>query len=116
MTETEAKEIYPTASPKLKARLDTFEVLRRAYAPEVHFLREALVTGRVEGSVYEGECACLVGTIEKARGRHRQLPRNSGRPAERWFMNIHKGSTPVNNIYATHALGWIDEYLALTGK
>ena len=64
-------------------------------AHEVHALVSALREGRVDGSTYEGPCACLVGTIANARGvSHEDLDHSATNPAERWFMMIRKGDTP----------------------
>ncbi len=98
-------------------KADLFDVLLRA-PKEVAALRAALVAGRVDGSVYEGECACLVGTIAKARGQAfnalgNGLKPDSGRPAEQWFMAIRKGDTPDMNQVSKLAVEWIDDFAAL---
>jgi hypothetical protein len=97
---------------------DFFDVLIRA-RDEVPALLAALRDGRVDGSTYEGECACLVGTIAKVRGAHYHnlgngLEPDSDRPIERWFMGIRKGNTPQNNQLAKITEGWIEEFLSLT--
>ena len=79
-------------------------------------LRLAIVEGRVDGSTYEGSCACLVGTIANARhcdfASIPGLEPNANRPAERWFLGIRRGDTPETNQVSAITLGWIDEYLA----
>jgi uncharacterized protein YjbI with pentapeptide repeats len=83
---------------------------------EAGALRLALVEGRVDGSTYEGKCACLVGTLANARRcTHDQIPGlspNSERPAERFFMGIKMGDTPETNQFSKLALQWVDEWLA----
>ena len=78
-------------------------------------LRAALIAGKVDGSTYQGACACLVGTIANVRGCDYRvlgtLAPNSNRPIERFFMNISKGDTPETNQSAKLALEWIDEWL-----
>jgi hypothetical protein len=92
-------------------------VLLRAPA-EVAGLLSAVREGRIDGSTYHGECACLVGTI--ANVRH-VLPetidyRDADRPIERWFMMISKGDMPETNVAAKHVEQWIMEFMALTGQ
>jgi hypothetical protein len=97
-------------------KYDFFDVLLRA-PREVSALRAALVEGRVDGSTYEGPCACLVGTIANARGQsYRQLASispDSSRPAERWFMGIREGDTPETNQISAIAVAWVDEFVGL---
>ena len=88
------------------------------YACEATSLKQALIDGKVNGSQYEGECACLVGTI--ANIRHEKytelgngLVPNSSRPAERWFMGINKGDTPENNQISKITVEWINEFKQL---
>jgi len=94
-------------------RDDFWAVLSSAPA-EVMGLRTALVEGRVARSTYEGECACLVGTIANLRGcEHTKIPNlvpDSRRPAEAWFLMIGAGSTPENNAAAEQAVAWIDAW------
>ena len=97
-------------------RTDFFDVLLRAPG-EVAALRQALIDGRVDGSTYSGDCACLVGTIANARGCEKDdlvtIEPDSDRPAERWFMNIHPGDTPEKSHVAKLTVEWVDEFLAL---
>ena len=85
---------------------------------EIPGLRLALIEGKIDGSTYEGECCCLVGTIANvAHCRYDALPvvkPNSSRPAERFFLGIRKGDTPENNACAKAVLEWIDEFLLYT--
>ena len=98
-------------------RGDFFDILLRA-PNEVAGLRAALVEGRVNGSTYTGECACLVGTIANVRHTDYQrlgngIKPDSGRPAEIWFMAIRKGDTPETNQVSAITVAWVDEFLGL---
>lgn len=95
-------------------KADIFEIL--SHAPrEVAGLRLAILEGRIDGSTYEGPCACLVGTIailqecpfENVPG----IPTDYSRPAERFFTGIRKGDTPETNTVSAIVLGWIDEWI-----
>jgi uncharacterized protein YjbI with pentapeptide repeats len=91
---------------------------------EVPGLRAALVEGRVDGSTYTGECACLVGTIANVRGVDVDvvgIPKDGSRPAEQWFLAIRKGdvaraalaATAGEGVFrASWALRWVDEWTA----
>lgn len=95
-------------------RDDIWAVLSSAPA-EVPALLAAVRDGRIDGTCYEGACACLVGTIANARGcEYNAVPGlvpNSQRMAETWFWNITPGDTPASNIYAQYAEQWIAEWL-----
>jgi hypothetical protein len=96
---------------------DLFDVLSRA-PNEIEGLKQSLINGKVDGSVYEGECACLVGTLANIRHCDYKslgngiLP-NSSRPAEQWFMSINKGDTPETNTISKITVEWIDEFTNL---
>lgn len=81
---------------------------------EVPMLRQKLVKGEVDGSCYEGACACLLGTIANIRGADYQnltdIKPNSKRPAEQYFFHINEGDTPETNEAAKNVLGWIDTW------
>ena len=98
-----------------RIREDLYAVLGSA-PNEVPALLQALRDGRVDGSTYEGDCACLVGTIAKARGCYYNevsgLPPDSSRPAERWFLAIRKGDRPADNQVAAITERWIAEWVA----
>ncbi|HEX5464426.1 MAG TPA: pentapeptide repeat-containing protein [Burkholderiales bacterium] len=96
-------------------RDDFFAVL--SCAPrEVAALRMALTNGKVNGSTYHGECACLVGTIANAQHVNlRSIPGlqpNSARPAERFFLAIREGDTPETNQFSALAVQWLDQWVA----
>ena len=98
-------------------KADFFRVLDAA-PNEVQGLRKALVEGRINGSAYEGECACLVGTIANVRGCDYKtiggLRPDSSRPAEKWFLMFSPGArwTPERHGGAAITLKWIDEWVA----
>jgi hypothetical protein len=103
---------------------DFSSVLDQAPA-EVAGLRAAIAEGNIDGSVYEGTCACLVGTIANVRHvsvEALDIPKDASRPAEQWFMPIRKGDVPLDDpskatesegvFRASVALKWIDEWAA----
>ncbi len=95
-----------------KIRADIFRVLDSA-PNEVSGLLAALREGRIDGSAYRGECACLIGTIANLRGcDYATLSPDSSRPSERWFIAITKGSIPSTNPVAAITEGWIVEWQA----
>jgi hypothetical protein len=83
---------------------------------EVAGLKQAIIGGKVDGSTYEGECCCLVGTIAKEAGcGYESLPNlqpDNQRPAERWFLGVNHGDTPETNQISKLTLEWIEEWLA----
>ena len=92
-------------------RDDLWAVLCSAPA-EVAGLRQAILDGKIDGSTYEGECACLVGTLAHVRRcRYDEIPTlapNSARPAERFFAAIKPGDTPETSQFSKVALEWVD--------
>ena len=91
---------------------DDFWAVLSAAPHEINGLRKALVEGRINGSTYEGECACLVGTIANVCHKNYKeleiLKPNSSRPAERFFLSIYKGDRPETNQFSKLAVEWID--------
>jgi hypothetical protein len=86
---------------------------------ELPYLREKLVKGEVDGSQYEGECACLIGSLGKGKSKcvdrvvkaipfYKKGLQNMG---ERWFLNIKKGDTAENNFFVKHAIALIDSVM-----
>ena len=96
-------------------RDDLWAVLSSA-AAEVDRLRAAIMEGHIDGSTYEGDCACLVGTIANVRHcKYDAMPGltpNSSRPIERFFLAIRKGDTPETSQFSQLALEWTDQWLA----
>jgi hypothetical protein len=101
------------ASFVANARENYFCILAKArsYVPA---LIEALEAGRINGSVYAGECACLAGTPEQERGcdHNRIVFRDYHPPAERMFFAIGPGMTPDRNSVARQAVAWAREFMA----
>jgi len=87
---------------------------------EIPGLITAMREGRIDGSTYSGECACLVGTIANVRHVSADtLEQDSSRPAEQWFLMINKGDKPGDDsgggFALQKALEWAEEYCALSG-
>jgi hypothetical protein len=82
---------------------------------EVDGLLKKLRSGEINGSTYEGECCCLVGTIANIKGcSYTNIPNirpDSSRPAERFFLSIRKGHTPENRRRCKEIEGWILEWM-----
>ena len=82
---------------------------------EVAGLISAIKDGRIDGSTYQGDCACLVGTISNLRGTNYEslelITPNSSRPIERFFMSIATGDTPETSQFSKLALEWSAEWL-----
>jgi hypothetical protein len=95
---------------------EDFQLVLDSAPAEVVGLRLAVTEGRIDGSTYTGDCACLIGTIANVRqSDYYELPGivpNDDRPAERWFLAIHRGDKPESSQIAAITLGWIDEWTA----
>jgi hypothetical protein len=77
---------------------------------------ESLNAGKIDGSTYFGECACLVGTIANIKKCTKDdliVKPDASRPAEKWFTMIKPGMTPKNNSTAKITAEWIEEFLLL---
>lgn len=94
-------------------KADLWNILDAVPAEAAGLLR-ALREGRIDGRIYEGECACLVGTLANVRGVHYRklsgvMP-NSWRPAEIWFSPFRQGHTPSTSLLSFIAEKWIVEW------
>ena len=82
---------------------------------EVPALIAALREGRIDGSSYEGSCACLVGTLAHARGCEYDaipgLSPNASRPVELFFAAIKPGDTPETSQFSRLAIEWCEDWL-----
>ncbi|GJE01446.1 hypothetical protein GMJLKIPL_3377 [Methylobacterium isbiliense] len=74
---------------------------------EIPGLIRAIREGRIDGSCYTGECACLVGTIANVRGVSAyHIDRGASRPAEQWFAMIRPGDKPGDDSGGGFAAQW----------
>jgi hypothetical protein len=87
---------------------------------EVGELLAVLRRGGVDGRFYEGECACLVGTLANVRGvRFDAFPGlrpNSARPAEVWALAIREGDTPGTSPIVKLTCEWIEAWMNEKGN
>jgi hypothetical protein len=88
---------------------------------ELPYLREKLVAGEVDGTQYEGDCACLIGSLGQGTSEGvdqvcEAIPyyeKGLHNISEQWFWNIREGDTPESSPFAKQALKLIDDVLAL---
>jgi hypothetical protein len=85
---------------------------------EIPNLRQAFIDGKIDGSTYTGECACLAGTIANHMGlEFNALPNgfkaDSDSPRESFAMGVSKGDTPETNQVSKLFVEWIDEALVM---
>jgi hypothetical protein len=91
-----------------------------AYREEAPGLIRALEEGRVDGTVYEGSCSCLCGTIanlregELANGERLPIAQSSS-PIEMFVLGIRKGDTPATSQQSALLVGWLREALLTIG-
>jgi hypothetical protein len=82
-------------------------------------LYKAVLDGKIDGSCYEGECCCFVGTVAKNMGVYYEsingLTPDSDSPTERFFMAIDKGDTPENNQVSAAVKDWLEEFMTARG-
>ncbi len=84
---------------------------------EIPAFKEKLIKGEINGSCYEGECACFVGTFANIKKVNYQklegIYPDSGSPTERWFLAIQPGHTPNKSQITKITLEWIEEFETL---
>ena len=87
-----------------------FHCLKR----EVPYLKKSIIEGTIDGSTYEGDCACLVGTLAHGKDVNKtcqSIPfyeKGTHNMGETFFLNIKKGDTPENNEFSKHVLALIE--------
>ena len=107
------KRAYLEGADLDNVKEDFLKVLDAAPS-EVPGLRKAMIDGKINGSQYQGECACLVGTIANVKKcSYQELPGlkpDSSRPAERWFLMFRPGHTPEKHGGMKITLDWLQEW------
>jgi len=101
--------VGPASAPMTYSNRDDLIVVLDSAKAETPGLLAALQIGKVNGSCYDGECACLVGTLERMHGSP-FLPRDVNRPAEQLFMPIRPGMTPKNSAHVLVICEWIKDW------
>lgn len=105
-------------------QFDVYRLFSRA-PDEVMGLYNLLNAGKIDGSIYNGECACLVGSLVNLklgvapRGRRdnrtvlaaKGLGGSVYAPAESFTLAIHEGDTPLNSWPARQLRHWIQEWI-----
>ena len=83
-------------------------------------LYDYMMRGKVDGTSYEDECACFVGTIAKVTKESYQklscgLKPDSSSLTERWFLAIRKGDVPSSNQVSKITCEWVEEFCKAEG-
>ncbi len=93
--------------------LSIFSYLKK----EVAYLKKMLLEGKIDGSQYEGDCACLIGTLANGDGGMDKVcqtipfyQKGTQNYGEMWFLNIKKGDTPETNQFSAHVLKLIEMF------
>ncbi len=83
---------------------------------EVGGLYDFIIRGKINGTAYQGECACFVGTIANLRRENYeqltcQLKPDADSLTERWFLVFEPGITPDWHPVAKITKEWMDQYM-----
>ena len=106
-------------------RKDLLYVIIHSPIQEVKVLRQKIVEGKINGSQYEGECCCLIGTLSKADNKdstefcQTHIPyytKGLDNPSEQLFWQIKEGDKPEDNQFSQIALEVIDTFLLEWGS
>jgi hypothetical protein len=84
------------------------------YLPnEVKGLREKIIKGQIDGSQYEGDCCCLIGSLgnESAVCSIPYYYKTLHNFGEQLFSQIREGDTPETNQFSKIALELCDEFI-----
>jgi len=81
---------------------------------EIPAFKEKIKEGKINGSCYEGDCCCFVGSfanIKKVSYKSLEgVYPDSGSPTERWFLAFKEGDTPENSQVSKITMEWIEEF------
>ena len=88
---------------------------------DIQELKKRVIEGRIQGTQYAGECACLIGTLYQSEGLSDEqefakshIPYyecGTHNPSEQLFWQIRKGDKPETNQFSQIALDVINEVL-----
>jgi uncharacterized protein YjbI with pentapeptide repeats len=96
------------------AKRDILFILSYSAKVEVVGLKSKIVEGKINGSQYEGECCCLIGSLgnDKAVSLIPFYTKGLHNIGEQLFYQIKEGDTPENNIFSKIALEMCDLILS----
>jgi len=98
------------------AKRELFEKLG-AFKNEAQGLYKAAVGGKIDGSAYEGDCACFVGTIANLLDQNykelENLKHDDESLIERLFSAVTTGDTPTNNPISKIVQDWLIEFMGI---
>jgi hypothetical protein len=79
--------------------------------PEIPSLIEKLKDGQVDGTQYEGDCTCLIGSLgnDQAVKKIPDYSKGLHNPCEQLFWQIKKGDTPESSKFSKLALEICEE-------
>ena len=100
---------------------DLLYVLQNCPIKDVEQLKERIVNGKINGSQYNGECACLIGSLYQIEGLRNESEFAKSHipyygcglhnPSEQLFWQIKEGDKPADNQFSKMALDVIEVYL-----
>jgi hypothetical protein len=103
----------------LKDIIEDFYKVLDAAKSEVPELYKFIWDGKISGTVYKGECACLVGSIANIRKQDYEhltgIKPDSDRLAEKWFLGISEGDMPHNSEVSKLTAEWMEKYMETNG-
>jgi hypothetical protein len=79
---------------------------------EILAFKEKIKEGKINGTAYEGACACFIGTIaniQQKKYNNLAVKADSDSPVERWFLQFKEGQTPENSAAMKITLDWVEE-------
>jgi hypothetical protein len=81
--------------------------------PEIPNLITKIKEGKIDGTQYQGECCCLIGSLGNDKACNVIPNYNKGlhNHAEQLFYQIREGDTPENNEFAKLALEICEEFV-----